>query len=532
MIPAMRSPIVVLPILSLLALAACGGGGDDGGGGGRPGGIAYTPGVFPAASIFADRCPNPRTGIDQWTNLPWRDRAGSALHEKHFLRSWTNDLYLWFDEVPDTDPLNTGGLTGGVLDYFNQLKTTALAPGGQPKDNFHFTYDTEEYRDLSSGGIVLGYGISWRVISPQPPREIVVEFVQAGSPAGTQGIRRGDRLQRIDTINVVTNDTQAGVDFIIAAAFNPGPGESHTMEFRDRDGMVRSVPLTAEQVSFDAVPAWDVFDVGFDAVGYLLFNDHSAIAEGQLIEAIDALAAEQVDELVLDLRYNGGGYLDIASELAYMIAGPGVTAGRTFERLQFNSKHPVIHPLSGSPITPVPFHSTTQDFSIDEGQPLPWLGLSRVFVLTSGLTCSASESLINGLRGVGIEVHQIGGDTCGKPYGFYPRDNCGTTYFSIQFRGVNDIGFGDYVEGFSATRVGGPPLANLPGCAAYDDFSRDLGDPLEGQLAAGLSYLATGSCPPVIQKMEKSTLPLTPAEEAIAVRLPPRLPWRDNRIVR
>jgi hypothetical protein len=279
---------------------------------------------------------------------------------------------------------------------------------------------------------------------------------------------------------------------------------------------------------------WDVFDVGAASVGYLLFNDHSAIAEGQLMEAVTSLAGDQIDELVLDLRYNGGGYLDIASELAYMIAGPGVTAGRTFERLQFNSKHPTLHPLTGAPITPVPFYATTRDFSIDAGELLPYLGLNRVYVLTSALTCSASESIINGLRGVGIAVIQIGDGTCGKPYGFYPQDNCGTTYFSIQFRGVNDIGFGDYAEGFSATRVGGEPLANLPGCAAEDDLTRELGDPLEGQLATALTHLGTGSCPPVSPKLAKQSpvLPLTAAEEAIAVRAPPRLPWRDNRILR
>jgi hypothetical protein len=305
------------------------------------------------------------------------------------------------------------------------------------------------------------------------------------------------------------------------------------MEFLDRNGAPHTVTLTATQVSFDAVPTWDVFDVAGDTVGYLLFNDHSAIAEGQLIEAVDALADEQIDELVLDLRYNSGGYLDIASELAYMVAGPGITAGRTFEMLQFNSKYPTTHPLTGSPLQPVPFHSTTQDFSIDAGEPLPYLGLNRVYVLTSGLTCSASESLINGLRGVNIEVIQIGADTCGKPYGFYPEDNCGTTYFSIQFRGVNDIGFGDYAEGFSATRAGGPPLANLPGCPALDDLTRDLGDPLEGQLAEALSYLDTGACPPMIPKMSKqSPVPLAAAEEAIAVRKPPPPPWRDNRILR
>ena len=59
------------------------------------------------------------------------------------------------------------------------------------------------------------------------------------------------------------------------------------------------------------------------------------------------------------------------------------------------------------------------------------------------MTCSASESIINGLRGVNVQVIQIGSTTCGKPYGFYPEDNCGTTYFSIQFKGVNAAGFGE-----------------------------------------------------------------------------------------
>ena len=92
----------------------------------------------------------------------------------------------------------------------------------------------------------------------------------------------------------------------------------------------------------------------------------------------------------------------------------------------------------------MPFHSTTQGFSATPGQPLPTLNLPRVFVLTGPDTCSASESIINSLRGIGVEVVQIGSTTCGKPYGFYPQDNCGTTYFSIEFRGVNAMNFGDY----------------------------------------------------------------------------------------
>jgi hypothetical protein len=279
-----------------------------------------------------------------------------------------------------------------------------------------------------------------------------------------------------------------------------------------------------------------VIDVAGTSVGYLLFNDHTAAAEAQLKVAMEDLADAGIDELVLDLRYNGGGFLAIASQLGYMIAGPAATNGRAFERLEFNSKFPTLDPLTGQPIQPMPFHATTLNFSVPAGQALPNLGLGRVFVLTSGRTCSASESIINGLRGIGIAVIQIGGSTCGKPYGFYPQDNCGTTYFSIQFRGVNDVGFGDYVEGFSATRTVGDPSANLPGCPAADDFTHDLGDPQEGQLQVALTRLQTGACPVVpLQKAQADALAAAAEEyidSSLALRRPPPPPWRDNRLLR
>ena len=74
-------------------------------------------------------------------------------------------------------------------------------------------------------------------------------------------------------------------------------------------------------------------------------------------------------------------------------------------------------------IAPEPFFTTAQGFSVARGTALPTLNLSRVFVLTGRNTCSASESVINSLRGVNVEVIQIGSTTCGKPYGFYPQDN-------------------------------------------------------------------------------------------------------------
>ena len=225
----------------------------------------------------------------------------------------------------------------------------------------------------------------------------------------------------------------------------------------------------------------------------MLFNDHILTAEDALIDAVNELNGFGIDDLVLDIRYNGGGFLFIASQLAYMIGGSTATAGQTFEELQFNDKHPITDPVTGEALEPIPFFSVTTD-----NASLPELNLTnrRVFVLTGAGTCSASEAIMNGLRGVDVDVYQIGSTTCGKPYGFYPTDNCGTTYFTIQFRGVNARNFGDYSDGFSPENTQGVVGTVVPGCSVADDFNAQLGDPTEGRLAAALNYRATLTCPP------------------------------------
>ena len=489
----------------------------------NPPAIAYAAGVYPAASTFAAQCAVPRTGVNPETGRAFPDTTGSALAEKHFLRSWTNELYLWFNEVADRDPASVADVKG----YFDLLKTTAVTATGANKDRFHFTYDTATYYQLSQSGTALGYGISWALVQGTPPRRIVVEYVQVGTQAAQLGIGRGAELLAIDGVDVVNANTQAAVDTINSALFNPVSGSSHQLGIRDRAGNTRTLTLNATAVSFSAVPLVRVLPTASGNLGYLLFNDHTQSAEPELVNAINALKAGAVQDLVLDLRYNGGGYLAIASELAYMIAGPSRANGKVFERTQFNSRNPSTNPVTGGALNPLPFASSA--VFANTTTPLPTLDLGRVYVLTSGGTCSASESIINSLKGIGVTVYQIGGTTCGKPYGFYPRDNCGTTYFSIQFKGVNALGFGDYADGFSATRTTGDPQANLPGCAASEDFAHDLGDTQEERLRVAMAYRQSNNT------LCTGTAPLLQADGApVAGGIPlsaPVEPWRENRIL-
>jgi len=461
-------------------------------------------------SLFARRCAVPRPGIDA---------QGSLADEKAWLRLWTDELYLWYREVPNANPASYAT----PQDYFDVLKTTAVTPSGNPKDRFHFNIPTAQWEALSQSGVQVGYGgIQWVVVAPRPPREVRAAYIDPGSPTQAN-IGRGATVLTVDAVDVTNG---ADVATLNAGLFPVAASQTHTFSILDfGTATPRTVVLTSANVQ--STPVQNVKTFG--SVGYMLFNDHIATSEALLIQAIGQLKQAQpaITDLVLDIRYNGGGFLAIASELAFMIAGPAATNGKTFELLAFNEKYPSTDPVTGQPITPEPFLSAAVGLSTTRGQPLPSLGLGRVFVLTGPGTCSASESIINGLRGIDVQVIQIGSQTCGKPYGFYPADNCGTTYFSIQFKGVNAKGFGDYPDGFVPNGSG---VAGVPGCQVADDFGHALGDAAEARLSAALAYAAGQPCPPATfaQASQQTALAAPARSDELVVKSP----WRENRILR
>ena len=490
---------LLLSGLSLSILAACGGGGGSiapativpsGGGGSQAAGSAtptYTPGVFEAESKFAGQCASPRAGTS--------DTAGSTTLENFWLRSWSNDKYLWFNEITDTDPASISSTS----DYFETQKTTATTASGANKDRFHFIIPTDEYQQQVSSGASAGYGARFALIRTSVPRDVRIAYTEAGGPAEGAAalLKRGTEILEIDGVDIVNGGSQADVDTINAGLFPAASGETHTFLVRDVGSTdTRTITMTSDIVTSQPVRQTRIINNANGKIGYMLFNTFgTSIAEEGLFDAMTDFSAQGVSDLVLDLRYNGGGFLDISSELGYMIAGSANTSGRVYEKLTFNSKYPSVNPVTGAALTPGMFHSTAQGFSVPDGTALPSLNLNRVFILSTSRTCSASESLLNALEGINVEVVLIGGTTCGKPYGFYATDNCGQTYFSIQFKGENDKGFGDYGDGFMPDD-GTPGFGTaIKGCRVDDDFSKPLGDDGEDMLETALSYIGTGVCP-------------------------------------
>ena len=462
-----------------------------------PTGPTWTSGVYAAASQFKDRCQIVRTGVDFEGN-PFPDRAGSTAEENFWLRSWTNETYLWNTEVVDRNPNSFND----PVAYFNLLRTTATTASGKDKDDFHFSQPTDDFLRARNSAPTAGYGARLRAFSTTAPRDYRVLYTEANSPASTvvtgqANLLRGTRILEVDGVDLVNANSQAQIDTLNAGLFPANAGEMHTFLVQDAgSALTRTIMMTSANITPKPVNRTQIINTPSGDVGYILFNTFSPFAsEMEIADAITLMQASGINDLVLDLRYNGGGLLAVAAQLGYMVAGPAQTNGKIYERLQFNAAAGSTDPVTGGPNDPFPFIDTGLGFSLPNGTPLNSLNLTRVFVLTTGGTCSASESVINGLRGIDVEVILIGDRTCGKPFGFTPQDNCGETYFTIQFQGVNDKGFGDYADGFIAQNSNDAFGVRAPGCAVSDDLDNPLGDQNEALLAAALQYRQFTTCP-------------------------------------
>jgi len=442
--------------LTLILLSACGGGGGGGGGGGSSNQVNAN--LAPAAQL-ANTCISPVQSAGE--------KQGTATDEKAWVRSFVDERYLWYQDVPSLDASQYASAAA----YFDVLKTPAKNSAGGNLDRFHWSETKEEY-DQYTNGISVDYGISWSRVANSPPRSYVVYKVEPLSSAGVAGVQRGDNLVKVDGIDFANGADVTGLNNGVF----PQDQVQHTLQLQ-RGTSTPTFTLKAEQYATTPVRNAKVINDAGTKVAYLYFDSFIAKSQDALITAFNDFKAQGAKELIIDMRYNGGGLLYISSQLAYMIAGPGASSGKTFNKLVYNDKR------SGENYTYefIPYALNTS-YYYDYTRPLPSLNLKRVTLLVDYQTASASEAVINGLKGIDVSVNLIGSTTYGKPYGFTPQRNCGRYYYAVEFKGENQ-------KGYSAFDAGFPPT-----CTVGDDLNFQLGDLVEPRLAEALQYLKSGQC--------------------------------------
>ena len=415
------------------------------------------------APIAVSPTPTPASGTDQC----------SLSARQDFVLDRVQEWYL-FPELVDTS-VNKAAYAS-VEEYLDAL----LAPARAQSRDRYFSYLTsiaEENAYYETGETAdFGFRLTYDPVTQQL---FVLESFEGSSALGAN-VDRGTEITAIglpgsSPTSVATLLSQGGVDALVAALGPDAAGTTRVFRVIDAGGVERDVTLAKTSFALDPVSdryGTRIIDDNGRRVGYLNLRNFIEPAEDDLIAAFGEFQQQGITDLVIDLRYNGGGLFSVAALLGDLLGRN--REGQTFGTLTFR-------PSKADQNSPRTFEPLSQSI-----QP------TRIAFIGTDSTASASELVINGMQPyLGQNMALIGRNTFGKPVGqeAFDLSSCDDRLRLVTFKIENANGLGDYYNGLAAT------VPNT--CAAVDDLEYALGDPREDMLAKALGFLAGRSCTPI-----------------------------------
>jgi C-terminal peptidase prc len=385
-------------------------------------------------------------GVAAPAGAQWREPSNCSIASQNlFVRDVLTDLYYWNTQLAPLNPVSFGSPDA----YLEAVKY-------HPLDQ---TFSYVGYRAASdafySASQYIGLGYS----AVLGDTEYRLTQVFPESPASEAGMARGDRIVAIGGVPIADLIASGRVGTAVGPSTE---GVQVTMAFERADGTRVEASMTKRPVTMPTVMATQVYEVDGRRVGYVFFRNFVEPSVEALDVAFAALREAKAQELVLDLRYNGGGLVSVAQHLASLIGGTrasGQILAEYFHNEQNAFRNRILR-----------FEDKEQALTLD-----------RLVVITTRGTASASELVINALRPL-MPVVIVGDTTYGKPVGQYGINFCDRVLFPVAFTLRNALQEGDYFGGMA------------PSCVAGDDLDRQIGDPEEASLREALRFVRTGEC--------------------------------------
>lgn len=396
----------------------------------------------------------------------------SVYHYTYGFYLWQADLPNWFADVRgNTKRYNSAD---AVLEA---LKGYARDDAGNAYDRFSFLDRWGTVNAEIQQGLAGSFGFDVRYNSDT---DLYVKKVDAGSPAYQKGLRRGWKVLSINGNSdlSLTSMEQDNFTFLFGAL----DAGSISLLLRKPDG--NDVSITLERGTYQLQPILNQkrYDVAGKKVGYFAFDifvstlddrGNPTYVKDQLDKLVAQFEADGIQELIVDLRYNGGGAVVTAEYLSNLLVPSAVGNG-----IMYTNK------INAGLDDFLLANNVRIDFSPVHFNKRNSLNLSRIYFLVTEGTASASELLINNLR-PHIDVKLIGEHkTYGKPVGYFNWNILGVDLYAVSFQTFNAAGYGDYFSGMTVDKV------------VFDDLTRDFGDAQEDMVAEALHYASQGGFSP------------------------------------
>lgn len=394
----------------------------------------------------------------------------ASLQVNDFVWKGLNQFYLWQPDVPnlaDDRFSNQEALNSFLRNYsspedlFQDLlnKPSSKFPKGQAIDRFSWIVEDYSVLEQELQGTTKNDGVDFRLsYKPNSTTELVgyVRYIIPNSNASTKDIKRGDLFTGVNGTKLTVSNYQSLLN-----------ADSYALNMASFNGTSiepngKTVSLTKTTLDENPILINKVLVEGSHTIGYLMYNGFYANYDTQLNNAINSLKDQAkaqnkvLTDFVLDLRYNGGGSIQTASRLASMIVGTENYKGKIFAKEQWNPKVNEYYESEDPESLNVRFPEKIGTESING------LNMTKVYIITTDGTASASELVINGLAPY-ITVVQIGETTVGKNVGsvtLYDSPTFGKTNrnpnhkYAMQplvLKIVNSVGFGEYTDGLKPT---------------------------------------------------------------------------------
>lgn len=493
--------------------------------------------VFCTAVLISSCKKNEPKGTTETETPIAPSKTGSTLdliRDSIFL--YAKEAYYWNDGLPEYATFKPRAFTGSndldaLTKEVNAISQYKINPTtGKAYEYYDPSPGEAKYSFIDEGQVSDELGGTQGDFGIAPlynlENDLRIKYVYPGSPADNAGVKRGYKVISINgNSNIAYDNGGTNTQFVVNAFYN---SKNITLVLEKQDLTRITVTINAGQYTTNPVLTYKVINgAGGHKIGYFVFNSFTSgkNAVPKLDEVFNYFSSNGVTDLVVDLRYNGGGFVSTAEYLSNLIV-PAVKNNTLMYSTLFNSnlttgKAKILanqvrrDTQTGEVYNYAQINYSVADNQVKFSKTGSLNNLGKVCFIVGGGTASASELVINSMLGVrsALDVKLIGSTTYGKPVGFFDIDINKYEMYIPEFETKNALNEGGYYTGMT------PGSNQYPGLVGRDDLTHDFGDTAETLLSYAVNYIGTGKYTTgdsqlQIQAREKNTFSVEQAASA------------------